>query len=260
MTASPTGCGALDADQRAYAAADVAHLLELHDRLVEALEEEGRLAWVLDECEQLRSRSWAARDPDEAWLRIKEARHLRGPAVGVARSVAAWRSAGPPAPTSRSDSSCRTSGWSASPSACLGTRDQVRGIRGVDERHLRGTAVDELLAAAAEGRANPAARPRAAEAEELDRSLRPAVTLVSAWLGQMSRDLRIEASLLATRADIEALLLEEEGARLTRGWRAELVGEPIRRLVAGQAALSFDGHGGLLLEERSGRAISPPVG
>jgi hypothetical protein len=34
-----------------------------------------------------------------------------------------------------------------------------------------------------------------------------------------------------------------------------MVGEPIKRLVAGQAALAFDGQGGLVLEERSGKRI-----
>ena len=36
--------------QEAYALADVAHLIPLHDRLVAALEEVGRLEWVREEC------------------------------------------------------------------------------------------------------------------------------------------------------------------------------------------------------------------
>ena len=53
-----------------------------------------------------------------------------------------------------------------------------------------------------------------------------------------------------TRADIEALLAGDPEARLSVGWRADLVGERIRRLVAGEAALAFDGTGNLLLEDR----------
>ena len=44
------------------------------------------------------------------------------------------------------------------------------------------------------------------------------------------------------------------GARLADGWRAELVGEPVRRLVQGDAALAFDGKGGLVLEDRVGHS------
>ena len=38
--------------------------------------------------------------------------------------------------------------------------------------------------------------------------------------------------------------------------RAQLVGAPLAKLVAGEAALVFDGNGGLLLEERSGKPLA----
>ena len=52
--------------RRRYAAADVASLLELHDRLVAELEL-GRLGWVEEACEELRTRPTGAIDP-EGWL------------------------------------------------------------------------------------------------------------------------------------------------------------------------------------------------
>src|SRR5690606_11895488 len=72
----------LGADARTYAAADVAHLLPLADRLRARLDGLGRLDWVADENEELRRRGLAQRNPDEAWWRVKEARSLRGKAVG----------------------------------------------------------------------------------------------------------------------------------------------------------------------------------
>jgi ribonuclease D len=81
----------LSAGQMSYAAADVAHLLELHDRLVAQLEELGRLQWALDECEELRTRPTGPGNPDDAWLKLKDVRTLRGKSRGVARAVAAWR-------------------------------------------------------------------------------------------------------------------------------------------------------------------------
>src|SRR5690606_10380434 len=81
----------LGADARTYAAADVAHLLPLADRLRARLTDLGRLEWALDENEELRQRGLRTKDPDEAWWRIKEARSLRGRSIGVAQAVAAWR-------------------------------------------------------------------------------------------------------------------------------------------------------------------------
>ena len=83
--------------------------------------------------------------------------------------------------------------------------------------------------------------------DELDRSKRPAVTLVSAWVSQVARDARIDTALLATRADLIAALRGDADARLSSGWRAQLLGDDIARLMDGHAALTFDGKGSLRL-------------
>jgi hypothetical protein len=78
---------------------------------------------------------------------------------------------------------------------------------------------------------------------------------VSAWATQRARDLEIDAATLGTRADIE-LFLMDGGGRLSDGWRHEVVGEPIRALAAGEASLAVDGRGRLVLEARSGVALT----
>ena len=94
---------------------------------------------------------------------------------------------------------------------------------------------------------------------DLDRDLRPAVTLASAWVSQLARELQIDTSLLATRSDLQAFLAGDPDARLAKGWREQLVGGRVRRLVEGGAALAFDGKGGLVIEERSGKAFDDGV-
>lgn len=236
--------------QRSYAAADVAYLLDLHRELRERLERAGRLEWAREEFALLRERGMNERDPDDAWLRIKEARSLRGEAAGVARSIAAWRerrAAELDRPVRHVLPDLAVVGIAQRRPRDLGG---FSGIRGIDERQLRGRLGEDILEAVREGRSAPPPR-RPAPGVELDRRLRPAVSLVSAWVGQRARELSIETSMLATRADIEALLAEDPDARLARGWRAEIVGEPIRRLVAGESALAFDGEGELILEDRA---------
>ena len=89
--------------------------------------------------------------------------------------------------------------------------------------------------------------------DDLDRALRPALTLISAWVSQVARSERIDTALLATRSDLVALLAGEPDARLRSGWRAELVGDGIERLLAGSVGLTFDGRGGLRLIEVVGQ-------
>mgnify|MGYP001246521780 CR=1 FL=1 len=81
----------LTGSQLEYAAADVLHLLVLHDRLTDDLASRGRLAWAQDECQAMLDRSRGPREPSIAWERIKEVRRLRGAAFDRARAIAAWR-------------------------------------------------------------------------------------------------------------------------------------------------------------------------
>jgi ribonuclease D len=248
----------LGADARVYAAGDVAHLLPLAAGIRAQLEAKGRLQWALDECEGLRARALAPRDPSEAWWRVKEARSLRGTAIGVAQEVAAWRerrAAEVDQPLRFVLPDLALVGIAQKPPA---DERELRRVRGLDDRHLRGGAAGSLLAAVRAGEALSREAYRVPPASDVDRDLRPAVTLVSAWISQLARDLGIDTTILATRSDLEAVLRGDPDARLARGWRAEAVGDAIRSLVGGGAALAFDGRGGLVLEERSGRPLGVP--
>jgi ribonuclease D len=241
----------LDTEQLRYAASDVDHLLELTDHLIDDLEQRGRLQWALDECERFRVRPRGARDPQEAWRRIKEARQLRGKAAMLAQSIAAWReeraiATDQPVRFVLPDLAVVT--LAQRPPRSIG---DLRGTRGIDDRHLRQGAADSLLAAIADTIEHGTPPTAATPVAELDRDLRPAVNMVSAWISQRARDLDLDPTLLATRNDLESLLRGDEDARLLTGWRATMVGEPIRRLVSGDAALVFVNGGGLVLEERS---------
>lgn len=238
----------LDEHQRAYAASDVAHLLEVQQRLDDRLAESGRTAWV--QAENDARRDWRPmREPDSAYHRIKEARQLRGNALAVVRAVAGWRERRAAELDIPSRHVMADLAVVSIANRQPKTVADLKGIRGLDDRMRRGPLADQVLAAVAEGlAAGPPRSTAPATDHELDRKLRPAVALVSAWVAQLARTNRIDTSLLATRSDIEDLLMTSSG-RLTEGWRAELVGGPVRDLVDGRAALAFDGDH-LVLEPR----------
>jgi ribonuclease D len=173
----------------------------------------------------------------------------------VAQEVAAWRerrAAEIDQPVRHVLPDLAVVGIATNPPA---TVDDLRRIRGIDERHVRGRTAEELLEAVARGRDLPDTRVRQVRRDDVDRDQRPAVALVSAWLTQLGRELHIDPMLLATRADLSAFLADDPGARLAHGWRRHLLGEPVRRLLDGEFALAFDGRGGLALERRSGEPV-----
>lgn len=236
----------LTSDQREYAASDVAYLLELQDVLDAKLAADGRTAWAFDACLELLAKPASGTDPESAWTKLKDVRVLKPRARGVARAVAAWRE--------RRAMSIDAPVRQVLPDlAILGiaqkqpkTITELSQARGVDDRHTRGVIGKELLEAVALGQLLDANLP-APDGEDLERSMRPAVALVSAWVSEVARESHIDTALLATRSDLVAFLRGDPDARLAIGWRHDLLGDGIRRLVAGKAALTFDGRGGLNL-------------
>jgi ribonuclease D len=240
----------LTESQREYAAADVAHLLALHDRIEAALVARGRASWAADACEELRTRPVSGAQPDDAWRRLKDARTLRPRARAVAQAVAAWRerrAMDQDVPVRQVLPDLAILGISQRQPR---TAAELSQSRGVDERHSRGAIAAEILAAVEAGAATTPPE-MAPSGEELDRGLRPAVTLVSAWVSQVARDEDVDTALLATRSDLTAFLRGDADARLLHGWRSAIVGDSLRRLVSGEAGLTFDGNGNLRLIEGS---------
>jgi ribonuclease D len=235
----------------AYAASDVAHLDQLWDSLRTELERRGRLEWALDECAELRRRHGEPLAPELAWWRIKEARRLRGKARGVAQCVAAWRERRArelDRPVRHILPDLAVVAIAERPPRQRSDLDKVRSL---DGRHLRSGGAESLLAAVAEGVALPDDAVLDPPREGVDSTFRPAVTLASAWVSQLARDADLDAALIATRADIEMLVRGDNSSRLSSGWREQVAGAPVRRLLGGDAALAFDGDGSLVLEARS---------
>ena len=230
--------------QCAYAADDVVHLFDLHDELTRQLTELGRIDWVNDACAELASRPTGPQDPSDAWLRLKEVRALKGSARGVAQALAKWREER----AMRSDLPPRRV---MSDMALLGISQRVpksveelANTRGVDDRHLSAEYCKEIMTAVRDGAKNSIVLP-STENDDVDKFARPALTLITAWVGELARKHKIDATLLATRSDITAFLRQSPNARLREGWRATLIGDDLTRILNGEVGLSVDRNGHL---------------
>lgn len=234
--------------QCVYAADDVAHLFDLHDELSSQLNELGRTVWVADACNDLVARPSGPIDSRLAWLKLKEARSLKGSSRGVAQAVGQWREER----AMRSDHPPRRV---MSDMALLGIAQRVpknveelASTRGVDDRHLSSEFCKEIMTAIREGAQHTIELP-SHESDDVEKWARPALTLITAWVGELARKNKIDATLLATRSDISAFLRKSPDARLTQGWRAAVVGEDLNRILSGTVGLSVDRDGHLKLIE-----------
>ena len=232
----------LTKDQLTYAASDVAYLAEMSSIIFRELEERGRMQWAIDACEELRVRPTGPNPPEDAWLRVKDVRTLKGRSRWVAQAISEWRE-------NRAMDLDLPPRHVLSDIAILGiaqkaprTADDMLQSRGVDHRHVNGPQGRALLEAVQLGIENSGQGELSFpshDGDDLDKSMRPAATLVSAWVTELARQSNLDAGLLGTRKDINDLLGGAPGARMSEGWRAEIVGRDIEDLVAGRKALTF---------------------
>ena len=236
----------LTRDQLNYAASDVVYLPQLLEEILERLNSKGRADWAFEACEELRQKKTGPQNPEDAWLRVKDIRTVKGRARWVAQSVSHWREER----AMRLDIPPR---HVLSDIAILGiaqrsprTADELLQCRGVDNRHANGQHGQALLEAIKRGVAASSQGELSFPSndnDDLDKTMRPAATLVSAWITELARTSELDAGLLGTRRDINELLAGVPSARLRHGWRAEIVGNDNEDLVSGRKALTFARNG-----------------
>jgi ribonuclease D len=224
-----------------YAADDVRHLLAAAEALRARLARQGREGWVAEEMRQRYGEDAAlVQDPAQAWRRVSGRGRLRGEQLAALAAAAEWRER----EARRRD---LPASWLIKDATLIevarrrprNARD-ADSIRGLQVR--KGPQLDGLLAAVAAADAVP---PGASEADlpgDVRRRVRVVLPLASAVLQARCAEANIASELVATRAELESLIagqaMNSNGTHpLLQGWRRELAGESLLRLLRGEVAL-----------------------
>jgi ribonuclease D len=237
----------LSPEQLTYAREDVVHLLALAEELERRLGALGRLQWAREECEALQ---WASdeRDLDGVFARLPRLRGLSGGARALARELVEWReqtAAAQDRPVQSVLGDAVLVEIAKRGPASERELEQIRGA-GAARRRAR-----ELLEAVRRGSERPPEappqdmRPPPPRPEDM-----PLIALCEALVRARAEEAGLAYELLASRADLQAIVLagrssRDAGAsdaradvRTLRGWRAELVGDELLELLDGRLALS----------------------
>ncbi len=220
----------LTAAQLAYAADDVRHLCVVYTTLEEKLAALGRRAWLEEECAALTDPALYATDPKQAWRRLGAAASLPPRAQTVLAEVAEWRER-----TAQTQN--RPRGWILKDTAVVEianraprTAAELATIADIAPGTIRHRG-EEILAAVRRALALPPARlaePPVRFSNEQQARLKRA----SERVAQQAAQLNIPASLLASRQDLQALLLGRNDTRVLRGWRRAVIGEELTAIMA----------------------------
>ena len=218
-----------------YALEDVRCLAPVHDHLVQELSARGRLPWAREEFSGLeRPARFAPADPRGMFRQMHGVERLTGEELSRLREIVAWREDTARElniPTGRICMDAVLMELARRPRDTVEALSQVRGLRS-DQARRFGRGMVEALSRGADmpplGLKKPTALPQEME---------PTVDFLVLCLRSLSAEKQISPGILANRADLTAIVLHGEKARvpLLRGWRRKAVGEALLATLQGRA-------------------------
>lgn len=240
----------LSAAQLEYAADDVVYLCQLYTYLRERLEQRGRLDWLTADFASLSDSTRYQNPPALAWRRIKAAHKLRGKQLAVLQTLAAWREE-----TAQQEDLPR--GWLIKDDVLAdiarqqpASRDELARIRGLNEATIRRRA-DKILALISDARNNTPT-----ELPDYQRSKKPAaeqesvIELLSAVVHLRAAQQALNPAQLASRKELQRLVMGDRELDILKGWRLKLIGEELQSVLTGERHIQIQ-NGMLVVQETS---------
>ncbi|MBI4304773.1 MAG: ribonuclease D [Chloroflexi bacterium] len=227
--------------QISYALADVTHLCKVYEVLSAKLATDGRVAWIEEEMDSLLADAAQDPDPAAAWQRVS-VKGADGRTLAVLRELAAWRerfAARLDIPRQRVARDETLLDIAFRRPTTMSALSRSRGFSNIPGD---GVAAKEILDAIARGLAVPEAQcPRPNGRFEYSDGTSVRVALLQALLKLKSEQQHVAPKLVATRSELEALILDPDGDHpALRGWRRQIFGEDAMALLNGRLAITGD--------------------
>jgi ribonuclease D len=241
----------LSSGQLEYLIDDVAHLLDMHDRLTRRLKEKNRYEWAMEECRQLADLDRYRVDERRLYTRIPGANRMNRRELGVLSELALLRdrlARERDVPLKYIMPDDVMAGLATLRPHRLEDLAQLRRFDSGGNRRALGPAI---LDAVKRAEALPEADLPPRISRQMGNARETLVSLMSVLVGEVARENEIPPSLLVPRASLERVAREVPADRESFGraldlspWRMQLVGERLWRLLSGEGALRIEGYAG----------------
>lgn len=230
----------LSRDELDYAMDDVRYLLQAYRQLDAELESRQRRSWIEKDLQAMSDPANYQADTAQLWKKLRGAQKLKGEKLQIASDLCRWRE-------QVAQQQNRPRRWIVKDDTIVeiarhkpADLGALASIPELGDKAVKRYG-EKLLAIVAD-----AARVDAADWPRLDRSqaLDPAQTALGDCLMALCRSIADQNSIalasLATRKDIDNLILNRKSSRLTQGWRFEMAGEQLLEFMHGQAAIRVE--------------------
>ena len=222
-----------------YALADVIHLRTVYDRLQHVLAENSRAGWFAEEMADLVDPAIYRSEPAEAWRRFR----LRGRAdrrfLGVLRALAAWRETAAQQRDLPRGRIMRDEAVLEIAAHAPKTIETLARTRSLGKSIAEGKLGREILAAVAEGAADPDPPPMIPARAESPPGIGPLIELLRVLLKQRCEDFQVAQKLVASADDLVAIAADDNApVPALSGWRRDVFGNDALALKHGRLALT----------------------
>jgi ribonuclease D len=211
-----------------YAAEDVEYLLPAREILAERLDKLGRLQWADEDSAMLLDAALYDIDPQAAIKRLKGARNLRGRRRSAAARLAAWRER-------EALRANRPRQWIARDATLMdiaatlpGSAKELEAIADIPSGLLRRSG-ERLLEVVAESAADDHNHSPPSAPNEGQKAL---LKKMQAYVADCAEGIGLSAEIIAPKKELSAVIIGgETNSRVFSGWRRELVGEDLLKLL-----------------------------
>jgi len=220
-----------------YAADDVIYLAKIYQIMIKKLSDLGRSDWLAADFAKLMNRDLYDLPPENAWLKIRGKNKLTANQLSVLQALSAWREQ-----QAKLENKPKT--WLFRDDLLIDLSrlqpksiPELSKIRNINERTVRkhGSHLCQLI--------NEAKTQAPKKLSGKDKVIKktPRIEALIDLLGAIVRiradQNSLNPAILATRKDLELLLLKDIHCNLLQGWRFAMVGEELQKFLQGQIIL-----------------------
>lgn len=230
----------LDSGQIRYAQDDVRYLHEVWHRQMRQLKDKGRLGWLDDDFADLTDIGNYDKVAEDAWLRIRGIRVLKGVQLAVVRELAAWRE-------HRAREYDRPRKWVLGDDVLIDLArhmpvdmESLQCVRGLDSRTLRRVGPDIINAIQRVQKLPESEWPSLGLRFTPSPSEEVLVDAMMAIVRQAGINNGISPAALASRRDLEQMIAGKDDHSIMYGWRGRLIGQHLKAFLNGEIELHME--------------------
>ena len=223
-----------------YAMDDVRYLLPVYAQLEAELHSSQREQWITRDLQAMSDPSNYEVDTATLWKKLKGVQKLKGERLQIASDLCRWREA-------VAQQLNRPRRWIVRDDVLIEIArqkprrlDDLKSIRELPEKTAKRHGETLLRIVADAARVDPEQWPRHENFKTLNASQLALGDCLMALCRILAEENQIALATLATRKDIDNLVLNQKNSRLTQGWRFAMAGERLLNFIHGQAAIRVE--------------------